>query len=129
MGSLGIASRSDWTQSRQRLATAAMFLRSCVVQALSRGDGAAYREYIEGFNFCFVYFRWKIFRQCVEYKVGHCSNTWDIVTLWNYDQKQPYFNKTEISCGNTAPSQVKSSQLVHILCVLVTWMMIANQIV
>ena len=27
------------TQSRQRLATAAMFVRSCVDQALSRGDG------------------------------------------------------------------------------------------
>ena len=42
-------------QCRQRLATAAMFLRSCVAQALSRGDkprhslhaSAYYREYKE----------------------------------------------------------------------------------
>ena len=29
---------SNWTQSRQQLATAAIFLRNCVAQALSRGD-------------------------------------------------------------------------------------------
>ena len=30
------------TQCRGRLATAAMFLRSCVAQALNRGDGSRY---------------------------------------------------------------------------------------
>ena len=39
-GGLGFDSgRSFRTQCRQRLATATMFLRSCVSQELSRGDG------------------------------------------------------------------------------------------
>ena len=46
------------TQCRQRLATVETFLRSCVAQALSRGDGprnslhasAKYGEYNEGFE-------------------------------------------------------------------------------
>ena len=46
---IGIGGHEEWwirfpgrlnrTQCRQRLATAAMFLRSCVAQTLSRGDG------------------------------------------------------------------------------------------
>ena len=38
-----IPGRSNRTQRRQRLATAATFLRSCVPFALSRGDGPATR--------------------------------------------------------------------------------------
>ena len=49
-------------QIRQRLATAATFLQSCVAQALSCGDGARplvntsayYHEYDEDFDFQFV---------------------------------------------------------------------------
>ena len=53
--------RSNWTQNRQRPATAAVFfeLRSCVTWALSGGNGpryslhalAEYREYDEGLIF------------------------------------------------------------------------------
>ena len=32
--------RSNWTQCRQRPATAATFFRSCVAQTLNRGDGS-----------------------------------------------------------------------------------------
>ena len=38
-GGLGIDSQSNQTQCRQRLATAPTFLRSCVTQAISHGDG------------------------------------------------------------------------------------------
>ena len=34
------------TQCRQRLATVAMFLRSCVAQARSRGDGPRYSLHV-----------------------------------------------------------------------------------
>ena len=51
--------RSNQTQCHLRLVTAAMFLRSCVVQKLNRGDGSRhslhasmkYRECNEGLNF------------------------------------------------------------------------------
>ena len=55
--------QSNLTQCRQQLATAAIFLRSCVVQALNRGDGSRpslhasvqYREYNEDLIFLMLF--------------------------------------------------------------------------
>ena len=98
--------RSNRTQCRQRLATAAMFLRSCVVQALSRGDGsrhllhasAWYREYNEDLIYWEIRSQPFHLQRSKYYRTKFYQSYFLCICVGQKTWPQNYLFKQEINC-------------------------------